>query len=89
MNSNKEAYQGYMAGDKRYAGPKDEQGQEQDKKIDIGLYEYQYPTNLYSLDAVYVATEESGDRSGESWENATSDLRGALNANGQFHRFAN
>ena len=51
MNSNKEAYQGYMAGDKRYAGPKDEQGQEQDKKIDIGLYEYQYPTNLYSLDA--------------------------------------
>lgn len=64
MNSNKEAYQGYMAGDKRYAGPKDEQGQEQDKKIDIGLYEYQYPTNLYSLDAVYVATEESGDRSG-------------------------
>ena len=80
MNSNKEAYQGYMAGDKRYAGPKDEQGQEQDKKIDIGLYEYQYPTNLYSLDAVYVATEESGDRSGESWENATSDLRGALNA---------
>ena len=27
-----------------------------------------------------MATEESGDRSGESWENATSDLRGALNA---------
>lgn len=80
MQENKGAYQGYMAGQKRYAGPKDENGQELAKTIDIGVYEYQYPANLYELDAVYVAMEESGDRSGDSWQNATSDLRGALNA---------
>lgn len=80
MDGNKGAYPGYMEGDDRYAGPKDEHGKEQDKTIDIGLYEYQYPVDLYTLDAVYVATQESGDRSGRGWQNATSDLRGALTA---------
>ena len=72
----------YMGEDKykRYAGPTDEKGEETDKTIDIGLYEYQYRLNLGDLDIVYVATEESGDGTGESWEHATSDLRGALNA---------
>lgn len=65
---------------KRYAGPTDEKGIETDKTIDIGLYEYQYRLNLGDLDIVFVATQESGGGTGESWEEATSDLRGALNA---------
>lgn len=50
------------------------------KKIDIGVFEYQYPEKLSDRDIVYVATTESGKRDGSSWDNATSDLRGALNA---------
>lgn len=59
----------------RYAGPLDDKGDEQDKPIDIGVYEYQYKL---SQDTIYVATEESGSGDGSSWANATSDLRGAL-----------
>lgn len=71
----------YMGGSAtRYAGPKDENGEQMDKTIDIGVFEYQYPTDLSGLDIVYVATTESGRRDGTSWDNATSDLRGALNA---------
>ena len=62
----------------RYAGPLDENGQPLDRTIDIGLYEYQYVTTFSSLDAVYVATAEAGNGSGDSWANATSDLRGAI-----------
>lgn len=62
----------------RYAGPLDENGQPLDRTIDIGLYEYQYVTNFSDLDAVYVATTEAGDGSGDGWANATSDLRGAI-----------
>lgn len=62
----------------RYAGPLDENGQPLDRTIDIGLYEYQYVTSFSNLDAVYVATTEAGDGSGDSWANATSDLRGAI-----------
>lgn len=62
----------------RYAGPLDENGQPLDRIIDIGLYEYQYVTSFSDLDAVYVATTEAGDGSGDSWANATSDLRGAI-----------
>lgn len=80
MKGNPQAYQGYMYGSERYAGPMDENGKVVTKPIDIGLYEYQYPLDLYNLDAVYVATEERGDRSGKSWQDATSDLRGALTA---------
>ena len=65
-------------GYERFAGPKDEESKDKPKVIDIGLYEYQYPSNLESLDAVYVAMDESGNGSGDSWDNATSDLRGAL-----------
>ena len=62
----------------RYAGPRDENGLALDRTIDIGLYEYQYVTTFSSLDAVYVATAEAGNGSGDSWANATSDLRGAI-----------
>lgn len=87
------AYKEWMTGDfasyntlymkstaSRYAGPTGPDGKPMVKKIDIGLFEYQYPVNLSSLDIVYVATTESGKRDGSSWDNATSDLRGALNA---------
>ena len=59
----------------RYAGPLDDDGKEQDKPIDIGVYEYQYQLHL---DIIYVATIESGKGDGSSWANATSDLRGAI-----------
>ena len=62
----------------RYTGPRDESGNPLDRTIDIGLYEYQYVTNFSDLNAVYVATTEAGDGSGDSWANATSDLRGAI-----------
>lgn len=62
----------------RYAGPRDEAGKPLDRIIDIGMYEYQYVTTFSSLDAVYVATAEAGNGSGDSWLNATSDLRGAI-----------
>ena len=87
------AYQEWMTGDfasyntlymkstaSRYAGPTGPDGKPMDKKIDIGVFEYQYPVTLSNLDIVYVATTESGKRDGSSWDNATSDLRGALNA---------
>lgn len=62
----------------RYAGPRDEAGKPLNRIIDIGMYEYQYVTTFSSLDAVYVATAEAGNGSGDSWANATSDLRGAI-----------
>lgn len=80
-NENASAYADQYMGDtsyQRYAGPRDENGQPLDRTIDIGLYEYQYVTTFSSLDAVYVATTEAGNGSGDSWLNATSDLRGAI-----------
>lgn len=79
--ANASAYADQYMGDinyQRYTGPKDEQGNLMDRIIDIGLYEYQYVTTFSSLDAVYVATAEAGNGSGDSWANATSDLRGAI-----------
>ena len=79
--ANASAYADQYMGDinyQRYTGPKDEQGNLMDRTIDIGLYEYQYVTSFSNLDAVYVATTEAGDGSGDSWANATSDLRGAI-----------
>lgn len=71
----------YMKGTaSRYAGPTGKDGKPMAKNIDIGVFEYQYPEKLSDLDVVYVATTESGKRDGSSWDNATSDLRGALNA---------
>lgn len=79
--TNAPAYADQYMGDinyQRYTGPKDEQGNLMDRIIDIGLYEYQYVTTFSNLDAVYVATTEAGNGSGDSWLNATSDLRGAI-----------
>lgn len=80
-NENASAYADQYMGDtsyQRYAGPRDEKGEQLDRTIDIGLYEYQYVTTFSNLDAVYVATTEAGNGSGDSWLNATSDLRGAI-----------
>lgn len=62
----------------RYTGPTDEAGNPLNRTIDIGLYEYQYVTSFSSMDEIYVATTESGNGTGESWADATSDLRGAI-----------
>ena len=87
------AYKEWMTGDfasyntlymkstaSRYAGPTGPDGKPMVKKIDIGVFEYQYPEKLSDRDIVYVATTESGKLDGSSCDNATSDLRGALNA---------
>lgn len=64
---------------KRYMGPKSALTQTQEpKKIDIGLYEYQYKSDFLKMDTIYVDTQERGDGSGDSWDNATSDIRGAI-----------
>ena len=67
------------AGYERYSGPVDPgTGITGDRPIDIGAYEYQYVSNFSTMLAIYVATEDAGNRSGDSWANATSDLRGAI-----------
>lgn len=71
---NQYMHEGYM----RYAGPRNEDGTQADKPIDIGVYEYQYNPKFSNMDTIYVATSESGLADGTSWSNATSDLRGAL-----------
>lgn len=72
----------YMSGDyKRYAGPAPAKGETgQPKVIDLGAYEYQYESKFSNMDYVYVDVQEHGDGSGDSWENATSNFRGALTA---------
>ena len=62
----------------RYMGPKPVGQDVQPKTIDIGLFEYQYKTQFLTMDEIYVDTQERGDGSGDSWANATSDLRGAI-----------
>lgn len=71
---NQYMHEGYM----RYAGPRNEDGTQANKPIDIGVYEYQYNPRFSKMDTIYVATSESGLGDGTSWSNATSDLRGAL-----------
>ena len=73
-------YKDYMDTYLRYAGPLKEDGTSANKPIDIGLYEYQYEITFPQMDAIYVATVESGKADGSNWANATSDLRGALTA---------
>lgn len=73
-------YKDYMDTYLRYAGPLKEDGTSADKPIGIGLYEYQYEITFPQMDAIYVATVESGKADGSNWANATSDLRGALTA---------
>lgn len=69
------------AGYDRYAGPRPtaQDTVPDPKVIDMGAYEYQYD-NLFNLDDVYVDLQERGDGSGSSWDNATTDLRGAISA---------
>ena len=62
----------------RYSGPYGENGTPMCKPIDIGFYEYQYVSNFSTMPAIYVATLSAGDGSGNSWANATDDLRGAI-----------
>lgn len=81
-NNNLTAYQTLYTGSDdyhRYMGPAPLPGEPaQPKKIDIGLYEYQYKSNFANMDDIYVDTQERGNGSGDSWGNATSDLRGAI-----------
>lgn len=62
----------------RYSGPRGDYNEELCKPIDIGLYEYQYISNFSTMPAIYVATLSAGNGSGNSWANATDDLRGAI-----------
>ena len=62
----------------RYSGPMKQDGTQDDKPIDIGVYEYQYILNFSTMLEIYVDTVQAGDGSGNSWENATADLRGAI-----------
>lgn len=63
---------------KRYVGPKDENGDEAEKPIDIGMYEFQYVFTFTDLEKVYIGTEEKGNGDGSSWDNQSTDLRGAI-----------
>ena len=69
-NSSKEYY--------RYVGPKDEKGNIAEKPIDIGMYEFQYVFKFTDLEKVYIGTEEKGNGDGSSWDNQSTDLRGAI-----------
>lgn len=82
MNSNAPQYTTFYMGDDyaRYSGPLVAPGEEElPKVIDMGPYEYQYKSIFSSMDYVYVDVVDHGDASGNSWQNATSDLRGAIN----------
>ena len=62
----------------RYVGPKDENGNVAVKPIDIGMYEFQYVFKFTDLEKVYIGTEEKGNGDGSSWDNQSTDLRGAI-----------
>ena len=62
----------------RYVGPNDEKGDEAEKPIDIGMYEFQYVIKFTDLEKVYIGTEEKGNGDGSSWDNQSTDLRGAI-----------
>ena len=62
----------------RYSGPRGVNNEELCKPIDIGFYEYQYISNFSKMSAIYVDTRSQGTGSGNSWANATDDLRGAI-----------
>lgn len=63
----------------RYSGPVEPGTDEVKlKPIDIGFYEYQYYTAFSTMPQIYVAEIRSGNGSGNSWANATDDLRGAI-----------
>ena len=62
----------------RYVGPKDENGNVALKPIDIGMYEFQYVFKFTDFEKVYIGTEEKGNGDGSSWDNQSTDLRGAI-----------
>ena len=62
----------------RYVGPKDENGNVAVKPIDIGMYEFQYVFTFTDFEEVYIGTEEKGNGDGSSWDNQSTDLRGAI-----------
>ena len=62
----------------RYVGPKDEKGDIAEKPIDIGMYEFQYVFKFTDFEKVYIGTEEKGNGDGSSWDNQSTDLRGAI-----------
>ena len=62
----------------RYVGPKDENGNVAEKPIDIGMYEFQYVFKFTDLEKVYIGMEEKGNGDGSSWDNQSTDLRGAI-----------
>lgn len=62
----------------RYVGPKKENGDVAEKPIDIGMYEFQYVFKFTDLEKVYIGTEEKGNGDGSSWDNQSTDLRGAI-----------
>ena len=62
----------------RYVGPKDENGNVAEKPIDIGMYEFQYVFTFTDFEKVYIGTEEKGNGDGSSWDNQSTDLRGAI-----------
>lgn len=62
----------------RYVGPKDENGNEADKPIDIGMYEFQYVLKFTDLERVYIGMTQEGEGDGSSWANQSTDLRGAI-----------
>ena len=62
----------------RYVGPKDENGNEGDKPIDIGMYEFQYVLKFTDLEKVYIGMTQEGEGDGSSWANQSTDLRGAI-----------
>lgn len=62
----------------RYVGPKDENGNVAVKLIDIGMYEFQYVFTFTDFEKVYIGTEEKGNGDGSSWDNQSTDLRGAI-----------
>lgn len=62
----------------RYVGPTDRNGNKAEKPIDIGMYEFQYVFKFTDLEKVYIGMEEKGNGDGSSWDNQSTDLRGAI-----------
>lgn len=80
FNDNTNVKEAYITGGtySRYSGPYGEDNTPMCKPIDIGLYEYQYVSNFSTMLKIYVDTLSVGNGSGDSWANATDDLRGAI-----------
>lgn len=80
FTENADVKEAYITGGtySRYSGPYGENNTPMCKPIDIGLYEYQYVSNFSTMLKIYVDTLSVGNGSGNSWANATDDLRGAI-----------